>query len=135
MSEKLFKITEFATIAGTNRKTLQYYDEIGLFSPAYVAENGYRYYSLLQLDRLALIAVLRDLGLPLREIKQYQESGSAEELGHLLEAQSRETALCSQLPDGRPPNRAFYRGRGTVSLPETGRRRNLRTWGEISLSL
>ena len=90
MSEELFKITEFAKIASTNRKTLQYYDEIGLFSPAYVAENGYRYYSLFQLDQLALIAVLRDLGLPLREIKQYQESGSAEELGHLLEAQSRE---------------------------------------------
>ena len=90
MPEKLFKITEFARIARTSRKTLQYYDEIGLFSPAYVAENGYRYYSLLQLDRLALIAVLRDLGLPLREIKRYQERGSADELGKLLEAQSRE---------------------------------------------
>ena len=73
MSEKLFKITEFAKIAGMNRKTLQYYDEIGLFSPAYVAENGYRYYSLFQLDWLALIAVLRDLGVPLRELRQYQK--------------------------------------------------------------
>ena len=97
MSEKLFKITEFAKIAGTNRKTLQYYDEIGLFSPAYVAENGYRYYSLFQLDQLALIAVLRDLGLPLREIKQYQERGLAEELGHLLEVQSREIDRCMDL--------------------------------------
>lgn len=97
MTEELFKITEFAKIANTNRKTLQYYDEIGLFSPAYVAENGYRYYSLLQLDQLALIAVLRDLGLPLREIKQYQECGSAEELGHLLEAQSREIDRCMEL--------------------------------------
>ena len=84
MTEELFKITEFAKIASTSRKTLQYYDEIGLFSPAYVAENGYRYYSLFQLDQLALIAVLRDLGLPLREIKQYQECGSADELEHLL---------------------------------------------------
>ena len=97
MSEELFKITEFAKIASTNRKTLQYYDEIGLFSPAYVAENGYRYYSLLQLDQLALIAVLRDLGLPLREIKQSQECGSAEELGHLLEAHSREIERCMEL--------------------------------------
>ncbi len=97
MQEKLFKITEFAKIASTNRKTLQYYDEIGLFSPAYVAKNGYRYYSLLQLDQLALIAVLRDLGLPLREIKQYQECGSAEELGHLLESQSREIDHCMEL--------------------------------------
>ncbi|MDE7283235.1 MAG: MerR family transcriptional regulator [Lachnospiraceae bacterium] len=97
MQEKLFKITEFAKIASTNRKTLQYYDEIGLFSPAYVAKNGYRYYSLLQLDQLALIAVLRDLGLPLREIKHYQECGSAEELGHLLEIQSKEIDRCIEL--------------------------------------
>ena len=122
MPEKLFKITEFAQIASTNRKTLQYYDEIGLFSPAYVAGNGYRYYSLLQLDQLALIAVLRDLGLPLREIKQYQERGSAEELGYLLEAQSREIDRCMELLQRRKvmlasvleENQAFqrYGGKG-----------------------
>lgn len=122
MPKELFKITEFAKIAGTSRKTLQYYDEIGLFSPAYVAENGYRYYSLLQLDRLALIAVLRDLGLPLREIKQYQECGSAEELEHLLEAQSREIDRCMEALQRRKgmlnsvleENTAFqqYGGRG-----------------------
>lgn len=122
MTEKLFKITAFAKIASTSRKTLQYYDEIGLFSPAYVAENGYRYYSLLQLDRLALIAVLRDLGLPLREIKEYQERGSAEELGRLLEAQSREIDRCMEALQRRKAmltsvldeNRAFQRyvGRG-----------------------
>lgn len=122
MQEKLFKITEFAKIANTNRKTLQYYDEIGLFSPAYIAKNGYRYYSLLQLDQLALIAVLRDLGLPLREIKHYQECGSAEELGHLLETQSREIERCIELLHHRKAmltsvleeNRAFqqYGGKG-----------------------
>ena len=122
MPEHIFKITEFAKIASTNRKTLQYYDEIGLFSSAYVGENGYRYYSLHQLDQLALIAVLRDLGLPLREIKQYQECGSAEELGHLLETQSTEIDRCMELLQRRKTmltgvleeNRAFqrYGGRG-----------------------
>lgn len=122
MTGELFKITEFAKIACTSRKTLQYYDEIGLFSPACVGENGYRYYSLHQLDQLALIAVLRDLGLPLREIKQYQECGSAEELGHLLETQSMEIDRCMELLQRRKTmlisileeNRAFQRyvGRG-----------------------
>lgn len=122
MPDELFKITEFAKIASTNRKTLQYYDEIGLFSPAHVAENGYRYYSLLQLDRLALIAVLRDLGLPLREIRRYQERGSAEELEHLLEAQSTEIDRSMALLQRRKAmltglleeNRAFqrYGGKG-----------------------
>lgn len=40
MQEKYFRITEFARLAKTSRKTLQYYDELGLFRPAYVAENG-----------------------------------------------------------------------------------------------
>ena len=122
MPEELFKITEFARIAGTNRKTLQYYDEIDLFSPAYVGENGYRYYSLHQLDQLALIAVLRDLGLPLREIKQEQEWGSAEELGQVLETHSREIDRCMEQLQRRKTmltsvleeNRVFQRyvGRG-----------------------
>ena len=105
-----------------NRKTLQYYDEIGLFSPAYVAENGYRYYSLFQLDWLALIAVLRDLGVPLREIRQYQECGSTEKLEYLLEAQSKKIdhymellrRRKAMLTDVREENRAFcrYGGKG-----------------------
>lgn len=51
MEQKLFQITEFAKIARTSRKTLQYYDELDLFRPALVGENGYRYYVLSQLDR------------------------------------------------------------------------------------
>ena len=87
MQEKYFRITEFARLAKTSRKTLQYYDELGLFRPAYVAENGYRCYSLHQLDRLALIAALRDMGLSLREIKSYLQQEDGENLNALLEAQ------------------------------------------------
>lgn len=90
MQEKYFRITEFARLAKTSRKTLQYYDELGLFRPAYVAENGYRCYSLHQLDRLALIAVLRDTGLPLKEIRSYLSCGSGDRLEGLLEAQRAE---------------------------------------------
>lgn len=87
MEQKLFQITEFAQIARTSRKTLQYYDELGLFRPALVGENGYRYYDLSQLDRLALIAALRDMGLSLREIKSYLQQGDGEKLNALLEDQ------------------------------------------------
>ena len=64
MEEKFFQIREFAQIARTSRKTLQYYDELGLFQPAAVGENGYRYYTLPQLDRLAVNAALRELLAP-----------------------------------------------------------------------
>lgn len=87
MEQKLFQITEFAKIARTSRKTLQYYDELDLFRPALVGENGYRYYTLSQLDRLALIAALRDMGLSLREIKSYLQQEDGENLNALLEAQ------------------------------------------------
>ena len=68
MQKKYLRTAAFAQLAGVNKKTLHYYDEIGLFRPAYVNEKGYRFYSPLQLDRLALIVTLKDLGVPLKVI-------------------------------------------------------------------
>lgn len=43
---KLLTIGQFASLHGINKKTLMWYDEIGLFHPAFIhPENGYRYYS------------------------------------------------------------------------------------------
>ncbi|MBA9087921.1 DNA-binding transcriptional MerR regulator [Fontibacillus solani] len=62
---------QFATMCNINKKTLFHYEEIGLFSPAYVNEKGYRYYSLSQLDVFSIISILKDLGVPLKKIKEY----------------------------------------------------------------
>ena len=40
---------------GVSKHSLFHYDDIGLFSPEYVAENGYRLYSLYQLETLETI--------------------------------------------------------------------------------
>ena len=48
-----------------------HYDEIGLFKPAVVKENGYRYYSYHQYDTFAVIRTLKRLGTSLRDIKIY----------------------------------------------------------------
>ena len=45
MQKKYLRTAAFAKLAGVNKKTLHYYDEIGLFRPAYVNEKGYRFYS------------------------------------------------------------------------------------------
>ena len=45
---RLFSIGQFAALHGVNKKTLMWYDEIGLFCPAVVKENGYRYYTYFQ---------------------------------------------------------------------------------------
>ncbi len=72
MDRNLYMTTgEFAALMGVSKHTLFHYDDIGLFSPEYVAENGYRMYSLYQLETLETILMLRDLGMPLKEIRQF----------------------------------------------------------------
>ena len=51
-------------------QTLRFYEKIGLFVPARRNEQtGYRYYAWEQFEQLRLILHLRDLGLPLEEIR------------------------------------------------------------------
>ncbi|MBS6194974.1 MAG: MerR family transcriptional regulator [Clostridiales bacterium] len=64
---------EFAKLTGVTKHTLFYYDEIGLFSPEIKLENGYRYYSFSQLDVFEVIYELRELDMPLEEIKNYMD--------------------------------------------------------------
>lgn len=68
-----FTTGEFAKLCGANKRTLFYYDNIGLFQPAITRENGYRYYSYHQLDVFYIIAVLKELDVPLKEIKVFLE--------------------------------------------------------------
>lgn len=63
---------EFAKIAGVSKHTLFHYDKIGLLSPEIkVSSNQYRYYSLSQLELLNVIILLKELNMPLSEIKAY----------------------------------------------------------------
>ena len=66
MSEKQgFSAAEFARMCGTTKRTLQYYEKLGIFSPAAVEENGYRRYSHQQYDVFMVISALQDLGMSL----------------------------------------------------------------------
>jgi len=76
----MIKIGLFSKMAKTTIKTLRYYDEIGLFHPAFIDENGYRYYQLEQLNDLNKIVSLRNLDLSIEEIKQYLNGASLENL-------------------------------------------------------
>lgn len=69
---------EFARLCGVNKRTLFHYDEIGLLKPAYTSENGYRYYSHRQLDLFMNIHILKELKLPLKEIRSYLDNRTAE---------------------------------------------------------
>ena len=63
-------IGEFAKRSRLSAKALRLYDELGLLPPARVDEgSGYRFYEPGQLKQARLIATLRQLQVPLAEIK------------------------------------------------------------------
>lgn len=64
----MLTIGEFSRICFVTKKTLRYYDEIGLLRPEHIAENGYRYYTANQLHTMLLISRLKSYGLSLPEI-------------------------------------------------------------------
>jgi DNA-binding transcriptional MerR regulator len=64
-------IGEFARRSRLSVKALRLYDELGVLAPARVDESsGYRYYDASQLHNARLIAMLRQLELPLATIKE-----------------------------------------------------------------
>lgn len=82
---KMLTIGQFATMHGINKKTLMWYDEIGLFKPATInPENGYRYYSYYQSSILETILLLRELDVSINEIQTFMKNRSAASLEILL---------------------------------------------------
>jgi pimeloyl-ACP methyl ester carboxylesterase/DNA-binding transcriptional MerR regulator len=66
----LMGIGEFARLSRVSPKALRRYDELGLLRPNRVdPASGYRWYSAGQLDQARLVAALRQMGVPLGQIK------------------------------------------------------------------
>ena len=75
-----FTPRELADLAGISKQLLIYYDKNGIFSPAYITNNGYRYYSLTQYFDLEILVTMRKLEIPLYEIKQYLQNKNIRDL-------------------------------------------------------
>ncbi len=71
MISRQYRTGEFARLCGVTKHTLYHYDQIGLLKPGVVGENGYRYYTADQVDRMSIIAVLKEVGTPLEQIRDY----------------------------------------------------------------
>lgn len=78
---------EFAKMNGINKRTLHYYHDIGLFSPAMIGENGYYYYTCFQFAKLELILTLRRIGFSIEDIRTYIGQPSEDSLTQLIRAQ------------------------------------------------
>lgn len=90
MKQNYFTTGEFAKLCHVKKQTLFHYDDIGLFSPEIIRENGYRYYSYQQIEVFEIISMLKELDMPLKEIKQYLDTRTPESLIQLLHEKQNE---------------------------------------------
>lgn len=88
--QNYFTTGEFAKLVGVTKHTLFHYDYIGIFSPEIKDEHEYRYYSVFQLEAFYVIYTLKELGMPLKEIKVYLDNKSPQGLIELLNKEEKQ---------------------------------------------
>ena len=74
---KYLAIGKVSKLKNVGIKSLRYYDEIGVFRPAYINhDTNYRYYSEEQLPMLDAISTCIELGIPLKNLSSYVVDGN-----------------------------------------------------------
>lgn len=61
--------SQVAAFTGISKRTLQYYDEIGLLKPSKLTQSGYRLYDEDAMQKLQQILFFKELGFSLKEIR------------------------------------------------------------------
>jgi DNA-binding transcriptional MerR regulator len=80
-------VGQFATLTHLSVKTLRHYHDVGLLEPARVdAETGYRYYALDQLPTAQLIRRLRNLKMPVADVRSVLLARDPDERSGLISA-------------------------------------------------
>ncbi len=145
-------VGRFATMTHLSVKTLHHYHQVGLLEPVYVdPENGYRYYSLDQLPTAQLIRRLRDLLMPVADVRDVlvaQNPGERETLiaAHIdhLEAELAQTraavdslrALLNNAASRQPVHRRTESTTPAVAITATVDPADIENWwGEALLDV
>ncbi len=93
---QFFTIEQVATRTGLTKRTLRYYEELGLLLPTERTEGNYRRYSQADVERLLRIKELRDLlGFSLADIRTLLEA--EDERGQIRAAYRQETDAATRL--------------------------------------
>lgn len=66
------RINEVERRVGVTKKNIRFYEDEGLLKPGRSAENGYRDYTEADVETLARIKLLRQLSVPLEDIRRLQ---------------------------------------------------------------
>lgn len=80
-----FSTGKFAKLCGISKKTLFYYDEINLFKPEKILSNGYRLYSNTQVELLSAINTLKEVGMSLKEVKDFIDKRNSKNILDVLD--------------------------------------------------
>lgn len=93
---RLSSIEQVATRTGLTKRTLRYYEEVGLLVPTGRTEGNYRLYSEADVQRLERIKELRDLlGFSLTDIRELLEAD--DERGQIKVAYRNETEAVAKV--------------------------------------
>ena len=94
--EQFYTIEQVANRTGLTKRTLRYYEEVGLLPPTGRTEGNYRRYTEEDLQRLEQIKKLRDLlGFSLSDIRALLDA--EDERGQIKEAFRQETEAAAKL--------------------------------------
>lgn len=106
------QIGALAAATGLTVRTLHHYESIGLIGPARRSASGYRLYGPTDIERLYRVRALRQLGLPLEEIRRALDD-PASDLAATLDAQL--AAVDGLLGDLHRQRRALQAVRSSMS--------------------
>lgn len=85
MKKNLLTSGEFASLCGTQKGTLLFYEKEGLLKPRHVSENRYRRYGIEQYFEFDLLSMLKEVGSSLKEIKAHLHNMNGEDFLSFLQ--------------------------------------------------
>ncbi len=79
MRKQYYTVNDITKITGITRRTLHYYDEIGLLKATNLSPQGYRLYDMNDFERLQIILFLKEMDLPLKDISSILQLSKQEQ--------------------------------------------------------
>jgi DNA-binding transcriptional MerR regulator/effector-binding domain-containing protein len=142
-------VGQFATMTHLSVKTLRHYHQVGLLEPVHVDPGtGYRYYSLDQLPTAQLIRRLRDLRMPVADVRdvliaqnsRHRESLITAHIDHLeselAQTKAAVNSLRALLNNAASPHPVHRRAESTtpaVAISDTVDPDNIENWWRDAL--